>query len=366
MNHLHVNGFIHRDLKPQNCLLHRTNTEIKVLVSDFGEVQAENAVRQSTGATGTISYCAPEVLRKEHLTGSYGNFTTKSDIFSLGMILYFLCFADLPYHNADNLNEENEDLDQLRDEITAWSGLEDIKSRRPDLPDRLYKFLQRLLSLDAAMRPSAEEVLQGIKTGTGLHESPDLRPRSSGRLFEEHRAASRISPVDTPPPGTPGPRSGSPKRPVPLHRQIPSAKLRLEAVDRRLIASEADDTQEVSSPTGSLILHPSPTKDLSSPSVPQSLPPRTLSYYFSEHTVYTLRILLLVAKIISISLPCMPLAANPPIAFAFLGLATLDLLLYDFSIWVALCLLIAHTLGLSFSIHSGTLCVSKASIWEGM
>ena len=366
LNHLHVNGFIHRDLKPQNCLLHRTNSEIKVLVSDFGEVQAENAVRQSTGATGTISYCAPEVLRKEHLTGAYGNFTTKSDIFSLGMILYFLCFADLPYRNADNLNEENEDLDQLRDEITAWSGLEDIKSRRPDLPDRLYKFLQRLLSLDAAMRPSAEEILQGIKTGTGLNESPDLRPRSSGRLFEEHRAASRISPIDTPPPGTPGTRSGSPKRPVPLHRQLHSAKLRLEAVDKRLKASEDVDTQEISSSTASLILHPSPTKDINPPLLPPSRRSKTSLFYFSEHTIYNLRILLLVAKIISINLPCMPLAANPPIVFAFLGLATLDLLLYDFTFWVSLLLLTSHTLGLYFSIHSETLCVPKARVWDGM
>jgi hypothetical protein len=60
------------------------------------------------------------------------------------MILYFLCFAQLPYRNADNLNEENEDLDQLREEISTWSGLEDERKRRPDLPEKLYKFLRRL------------------------------------------------------------------------------------------------------------------------------------------------------------------------------------------------------------------------------
>ncbi|KAF3903962.1 Endoribonuclease [Orbilia brochopaga] len=67
LNHLHSNGFIHRDLKPQNCLLHDTGvpgSELRVLVSDFGEVQREDATRKSTGATGTISYCAPEVLRR--------------------------------------------------------------------------------------------------------------------------------------------------------------------------------------------------------------------------------------------------------------------------------------------------------------
>ena len=36
----------------------------RVLVSDFGEAQIENAMRSNTGATGTISYCAPEVLKR--------------------------------------------------------------------------------------------------------------------------------------------------------------------------------------------------------------------------------------------------------------------------------------------------------------
>lgn len=67
LHHLHSNGFIHRDLKPQNCLLHASGIpgdELKVLVSDFGEVQMENQARKSTGTTGTISYCAPEVLKR--------------------------------------------------------------------------------------------------------------------------------------------------------------------------------------------------------------------------------------------------------------------------------------------------------------
>lgn len=67
LSHLHSNSFIHRDLKPSNCLLNDTGVpgqELRVLVSDFGEVQMESASRKSTGATGTISYCAPEVLRR--------------------------------------------------------------------------------------------------------------------------------------------------------------------------------------------------------------------------------------------------------------------------------------------------------------
>lgn len=57
LHHLHSKGYIHRDLKPSNCLLQRDGTKIRVLISDFGEVQAAGVRRGNTGATGTISYC---------------------------------------------------------------------------------------------------------------------------------------------------------------------------------------------------------------------------------------------------------------------------------------------------------------------
>lgn len=47
--HLHASNYVHRDLKPSNCLLHKDGNDFKCLISDFGEVQAENVVRKSTG-----------------------------------------------------------------------------------------------------------------------------------------------------------------------------------------------------------------------------------------------------------------------------------------------------------------------------
>ena len=131
--YLHDANYIHRDLKPSNCLLHREGKNLICMISDFGEVQAENVARKSTGSTGTVSYCAPEVLRKDS-RGRYGNFTTKSDIFSLGMILYFMCFGRLPYQSANAVQEELEDIDQLRAEITDWKGFQGERRERPDLP----------------------------------------------------------------------------------------------------------------------------------------------------------------------------------------------------------------------------------------
>lgn len=179
--HLHASNYIHRDLKPSNCLLHKDGNEFRCLISDFGEVQAENVARKSTGSTGTISYCAPEVLRQDHV-GRYGNFTTKSDIFSLGMILYFMCFGRLPYKSADSIQEEFEDMDMLRAEISGWSGFLDERLERPELPKQLYDFLKRLLALDPTERPSANDILTAIRTEKGLEAPARTRQGSNAGL----------------------------------------------------------------------------------------------------------------------------------------------------------------------------------------
>jgi serine/threonine protein kinase len=196
--HLHASNYIHRDLKPSNCLLHRDGNEFRCLISDFGEVQPENVVRKSTGATGTISYCAPEVLKKDR-SGNYGNFTTKSDIFSLGMILYFMCFGRLPYESTENIQEEFEDADLLRAEISSWSGFQDERRARPELPNQLYTFLKRLLSIDPTDRPSAHEIIQAIQTEKGL-DTPSRNRNGSGAGL----SGRIIQAVDSPAaPGTP-------------------------------------------------------------------------------------------------------------------------------------------------------------------
>lgn len=199
--HLHASNYIHRDLKPSNCLLHKDGNEFKCLISDFGEVQPENVVRKSTGSTGTISYCAPEVLKQDQF-GRYANFTAKSDIFSLGMILYFMCFGRLPYKSADSIQEEFEDMDTLRAEISAWSGFQDERRERPELPNQLYNFLKRLLSLNPADRPNANEILHAIQTEKGLDSPSTPRGRRSGSRTAP--GGRIIQAVDSPmPPGTP-------------------------------------------------------------------------------------------------------------------------------------------------------------------
>lgn len=372
LNHLHINGYIHRDLKPSNCLLHDDGTgeRPRVLVSDFGEVQVEDMVRKSTGATGTISYCAPEVLRRQS-SGVYGNFTRKSDIFSLGMTLYFLCFARLPYSHADILNEENEDLDQLREEITAWSGLQEERKLRPDLPEQLYTFLRRLLSLDPEERPTAEAILLGIKTNSGLDRISDSRSRSAGLMFEDLRIDSRISPVDSPRPSTPARRTSTgfsrPGGPAQL-RLASSHKVRNQSPKRHGGERESDG-EEATSPGGSLVLSrqfPSPIRH----EMPQLIAPPAQSSRFPQVDFHSrlarriLKVVLLLLKVVSVNISCVPMAANPMVAYPLLGLAALDLIFNRPGSGTSMVLVALHVAILLVASQAGVFCMSGMDYWQ--
>lgn len=372
LNHLHINGYIHRDLKPSNCLLHDDGTgeRPRVLVSDFGEVQVEDMVRKSSGATGTISYCAPEVLRRQS-SGIYGNFTRKSDIFSLGMILYFLCFARLPYSHADILNEENEDLDQLRDEITTWTGLHEERKLRPDLPEQLYTFLRRLLSLDPEERPTAEAILLGIKTNSGLDRISDSRPRSAGHMFEDLRNDLRISPVDSPRPSTPARKmsTGFSRPGGPAKLRLPSSHKEQNQFTLPYAEERQGDDEGATSPGGSLVLSrqlPSPTRherpQLIAPPAQRSLFPQLDSH--SRLAQRSLKIFLLVLKFVSVNISCAPMAANPMVAYPLLGLAALDLIFSRLGPGTSIVLVILHAAILLAASWAGVLCMSGIDYWQ--
>ncbi len=89
---------IHRDLKPSNLLLCAGD---RLKVGDFGlsRVKAAGARRGRrylmTGRTGTLRYMAPEVMRTDgHGMCAYDE---RVDIFSSGMILWFMCMGERPY-----------------------------------------------------------------------------------------------------------------------------------------------------------------------------------------------------------------------------------------------------------------------------
>jgi len=377
MRHLHMNGYIHRDLKPHNCLLHETSDGIRVLVSDFGEVQSEDAMRKSTGATGTLSYCAPEVLRRDYAGGPLGNFTFKSDIFSLGMILYFLCFAELPYANADIINEETEDLDQLRAEITSWAGFSDTRRTRPDLPQKLYTFLERLLAVDPDRRPTADEVLSGIQAGANANANANVKRSgsvsSTGTPSSDLPFSTRIRPVDSPKPSgrALSPTKRIPRSPVTFRQDSvfdsggsPSTPTAPDALidgrpsmspDRNVVVRQRYSASPPVSSTQQ-------THDRNSPPLmPQHLLPPPPSRFAALDFLRTftvtppaLQFSLFLLKVVSILHPCSPLAVKPWILYPLLLLAAVTL---RTSLQVQAFSTLAHMLVVVAGIRFGALCI---------
>lgn len=385
---LHLNGFIHRDLKPSNCLLHTTGHEMRVLVSDFGEVQYESTMRKSTGATGTISYCAPEVLTRIKPDGPYGNFTFKSDIFSLGMILYFLCFATLPYHFANVLHEEREDVESLRAEIAAWEGFfDDERKLRPELPEKLYAFLQRLLSVRPDDRPSAEEVNHGIRTGVGLEERSEHMGRRNSMAPEELTPGHRIVRVDSPAPGVSPPPDNNRKSATTsaLTRSLTARQRRRQSsreppsIDTSHLGS--NDQQSPQRPRSNrsreqdIILHnptiSSPRDEPNSPDFPSRaplllLPPEISPNRFAKireilrlpNTAYSLRAAILFAKIVTFLQPCASKGINPIVVYPMLLLAIIEFTLPSFIVLRSSLAMLAHLIILGTAYKFNTLCAA--------
>jgi serine/threonine protein kinase len=378
LHHLHANGYIHRDLKPSNCLLHRTGHKMKVLVSDFGEVQSATGTRNSSGATGTISYCAPEVLRQERPGGPFGNFTTKSDIFSLGMIVYFMCFARLPYRNADGIDEDNEDLEQLRAEISTWAGIDDEQRVRSDLPEKLYRSLKRLLALNSDERPGTEEILTVLKSPSVFDEFNAYSGPSGMDEF-----SPRISRADTP---SPSPAQASRKRSTVNYSRPGRSKLGASVVEQSPSPPPSDPMRRTSS-EGTVVLrprkveYPPPSPVLRTPSLspprlmlPPPAPSSALENVFralsSPVSVSAIKVVVFCAKVFSLFSPCQPFAADPWVVYPLLCVASLDFVSTGLGVGGhertgSFVLLILHAAVVAMLYRWDRLCVRRGVSWDG-
>jgi len=85
---------IYRDLKPENIMIDRHSI---IKLTDFGlsRFMPETDKYNLTGETGTIRYMAPEVYLNKH-------YDLKVDVYSLGLILYFVYTGEIPFREYDN------------------------------------------------------------------------------------------------------------------------------------------------------------------------------------------------------------------------------------------------------------------------
>jgi len=178
----HNAGIIHRDIKPENIML-RTDGYVKVL--DFGlakltekrepptEVDAAENLDISSGLLmGTVKYMSPEQAQGQQVD-------QRSDIFSLGVVLYEMVTGHAPFKGEDTTRLVKSILNDEPRRLTEYA---------PGAPEELQRIVSKALIKNRAQRyQAAEDLLVDLKT---LRQQVEL---STDSQSVNHRAEGRIS-----------------------------------------------------------------------------------------------------------------------------------------------------------------------------
>ncbi|KAF9597063.1 hypothetical protein IFM89_015254 [Coptis chinensis] len=139
IKYCHEKGVVHRDIKPENVFLTSSG---KMKLADFG-LAAWITIGKLSGLVGSPVYVAPEVL--------VGDYSEKVDIWSVGVLLHVLLVGELPFQAN---TKEAIDEAHKKENLNINSGIQETIS----LPAR--DLLRRMLTRDASLRLSADEVLR--------------------------------------------------------------------------------------------------------------------------------------------------------------------------------------------------------------
>jgi Protein kinase domain len=148
---VHLAGIVHRDVKAQNVM--RAADGGRIILMDFGagefmKDRAANARKQ-----GTPLYLAPELFRG-------GDGSPQSDIYSAGVLLYYLVTGSFPVHGASvaELIEAHQRGDRRR-----------LRDGRPDLPHQFVSVVERALDPDPARRFASAGEMEIALVGESGH-----------------------------------------------------------------------------------------------------------------------------------------------------------------------------------------------------
>jgi serine/threonine protein kinase len=165
----HQKGFVHRDVKPGNILFRKDGS---VVLADFGIAKAMDSSSSSTvaGASiGTPDYMSPEQARAEPVDG-------RSDLYSLGTVLYEMLTGAPPYQAADPFTV----------------ALMHVTQPIPQLPAE-FAWLQPLIDRTMNKQP-AERVQTGTILAEEVHQLLAKSPQGASTLSKTaSRSSNRIS-----------------------------------------------------------------------------------------------------------------------------------------------------------------------------
>jgi serine/threonine protein kinase/tetratricopeptide (TPR) repeat protein len=157
LDYAHRTGIVHRDIKPDNVLL---DEEGRPYVADFGIARIESAARtqQTAQTTATPSYMSPEQVKG-------GRIDRRSDIFSLGVILYELLAGKRPF-TGENIGaimnkivaSEPEPVDKVRRGLPAGLAAV-VKKAMAKNPEDRYASCAEVAGALRAFLPSGDQTI---------------------------------------------------------------------------------------------------------------------------------------------------------------------------------------------------------------
>lgn len=158
LHYAHDRGVIHRDIKPANIIFDQNSRRIRVM--DFGVARFHDSRATRSGIVlGSPSYMAPEQLDGRTLTG-------QADLFSLGVTLFQLLTAQLPFRS--------DSIPGVMRKI-ALDPHPPLAMVRPDLPPCLGEVIDRALEKEPEARyASGAEMAQALRD-CGRSIDPGLR-----------------------------------------------------------------------------------------------------------------------------------------------------------------------------------------------
>ena len=173
----HAQGLVHRDIKPSNILLE--NGVERVKITDFGLARAiDDASRSQSGVVaGTPQYMSPEQASGESVDH-------RSDLFSLGSVLYAMCAGHSPFRAKTTMGV----LRRVCDEEPR-----PLVEVNPEVPESLEAVIRRLHAKDPAGRyQSAAEVAEVLGRQLAELQRPGARPnRPAPRAADAPASAAR-------------------------------------------------------------------------------------------------------------------------------------------------------------------------------
>lgn len=146
--HAHQNQIIHRDIKPQNILIDHFGN---VKITDFGIAMAlsSTTITHTNSVLGSVHYLSPEQARG-------GMATKKSDIYSLGIVMFEILTGRLPFSGESAVSIALKHLQTNTPSPKKWN---------PDLPQSIENIILKSTAKDPFYRyQSAEEMEDDIRT----------------------------------------------------------------------------------------------------------------------------------------------------------------------------------------------------------